>query len=646
MYLRLPDQTVLTLDEGSSGLDGARAIGAGLARAAVAVKVNGEQRDLSRPIESNNDEPVDFEVITLESPEGLHILRHSTTHVMAQAVLDLFPGSTFAIGPPIEDGFYYDFAVDDPFTPEDLAKIESRMAEIVAEEQPFQREAITRTEALAMFTDHKFKTEIIENVDVTEVGEGDEVTIYRNLGFVDLCRGPHLPHTGRIPAFKVLRSSGAYWRGDQAREQLQRIYGTAWPSKSELEQYLHRLEEAEKRDHRRLGADLDLFSFPPELGSGLAVWHPNGGMLRKVVEDHSRRLHQRFGFDFVFSPHIGREELWATSGHLDFYAENMYPSMQYEGDPAYRIKPMNCPFHVLIYQSQQRSYRDLPMRLGELGGVYRYEQSGVVHGILRARGFTQDDSHTFCTEDQVQDELKLHLDFVLTWLRDFGFDDGEADLSTRPEKAIVDEEHRWDVAEKALADALEAHDVTYRVAPGEGAFYGPKIDIHIKDAIGRRWQCSTIQLDVNTPRRFGLEFVDSTNSPEVPYMIHCAKAGSLERFMGILVEHYAGALPMWLAPVQVSIIPVADRHDDYARQVKDRLIDAGVRARVDLSTETVGDKIRKALTQKHPAVIVVGDDDVANATVGLRLYGEDRDTRGVPLVEASNRLVDMARTPA
>jgi threonyl-tRNA synthetase len=369
-------------------------------------------------------------------------------------------------------------------------------------------------------------------------------------------------------------------------------------------------------------------------------------MLRKLVEDHSRRLHERFGFDFVFSPHIGREELWQTSGHLDFYAENMYPSMQYEGDPGYRVKPMNCPFHVLVYQSQQRSYRELPMRLGELGGVYRYEQSGVVHGILRARGFTQDDSHTFCTEDQIQDELKLHLDFVLTWLRDFGFEEFEAELSTRPDKAILDEEHRWDVAEKALEDALEAHGVEYRVAPGEGAFYGPKIDIHIKDAIGRRWQCSTIQLDVNTPRRFALEYVDSTNSPEVPYMIHCAKAGSLERFMGILVEHYAGAFPMWLAPVQVSIIPVADRHDDYAAQVKDRLRDSGLRVEVDLSTETVGDKIRRALTQKHPAVMVVGDDDVANTTVGLRLYGEDSDTRGVPLIEASNRLVEMAQRPS
>jgi threonyl-tRNA synthetase len=624
-----------------TGAEVASQIGPGLARAAIAVKVDGAELDLSRPIEMDGD----FEVITLASPEGLHILRHSTAHVMAQAVLDLFPGSTFAIGPPIEDGFYYDFEVSEPFTPNDLDMIEKRMQEIVAGDQPFERVEMTRTEALSVFAEHKFKVEIIENVDPSEVSTDDEVSAYRNLDFIDLCRGPHLPSTGRIPAFKLLRSSGAYWRGDQEREQLQRIYGTAWGSKGDLDAYLHRLEEAEKRDHRKLGAELDLFSFPNDLGSGLAVWHPKGGMLRKLVEDHSRRLHERFGFDFVFSPHIGKEDLWRTSGHLEFYAENMYPNMQYEGDPGYRVKPMNCPFHVLIYQSQQRSYRELPMRLGELGGVYRYEQSGVVHGILRARGFTQDDSHTFCTEDQIADELQLHLDFVLTWLRHFGFDEFEPELSTRPEKAILDEEHRWDVAEKALADALDVHGVDYRVAPGEGAFYGPKIDIHIKDAIGRRWQCSTIQLDVNTPRRFGLEYIDSTNSPDVPYMIHCAKAGSLERFMGILVEHYAGAFPMWLAPVQVSIIPVADRHDEYAGQVKQRLRDSGLRAESDVSNETVGDKIRKALTQKHPAVIVVGDDDVANGTVGLRLYGEDRDTRGVPLIDATNRLVDMSRHP-
>jgi threonyl-tRNA synthetase len=640
--LRLPDQTVLSHPEGVTGLEVARGVGPGLARAAVAVKVNGEQRDLSRPIESGGD----FEVVTLDSDEGLNILRHSSAHVMAQAVLDLFPGSTFAIGPSIEDGFYYDFDVEDPFTPEDLEKIEARMGEIIAEDQPFEREAMGRDEALELFSQHKFKVEIIENVDPGEVSAGDEVTVYRNRDFADLCRGPHVPSTGRIPAFKVLRSSGAYWRGDQDREQLQRIYGTAWPSKTALDEYLHGLEEAERRDHRRLGTELDLYSFPPEIGSGLAVWHPNGGMLRKLIEDHSRELHHRFGFDYVYSPHIGKSELWETSGHLDYYAENMYPGIQYEGDPEYRLKPMNCPFHVLIYRSRGRSYRELPLRLGELGGVYRYEQSGVVHGILRARGFTQDDSHTFCTEDQVQDELKMHLDFVLTWLRDFGFHDFEADLSTRPEKGLLHDEDRWDLAEKALEEALEAHGVPYEVAPGEGAFYGPKIDVHIKDAIGRRWQCSTIQLDITLPERFALEYTGPDNTAQRPYMIHCAKAGSIERFTGILVEHYAGAFPMWLAPVQISIIPVADRHDDYAHQVRKRLVDSGLRVEVDLSNETVGEKIRKALTQKHPAVIVVGDDDVENSTVGLRLYGEDRDTRGVPLLEAANRLVEMARRPS
>jgi len=639
--LRLPDGKVLTPDAGVTGSDVAREIGPGLARAAVAVKVDGAEIDLTRPIADGGD----FEVITLDSPQGLQILRHSTAHVMAQAVLDLFPGSTFAIGPPIEDGFYYDFEVAEPFTPDDLERIEQRMREIVAEDQPFTRVAMSREEALEVFADHKFKVEIIENVDPTEVSGGDQVTAYRNDGFIDLCRGPHLPSTGRIPTFKVLRSSGAYWRGDQDREQLQRIYGTAWASNGDLGAYLHRLEEAEKRDHRRLGPELDLYSFPEELGSGLAVWHPKGGMLRKLIEDHSRELHQRFGFDFVVTPHLGKSDLWETSGHLDFYAESMYPRMQFDGDPSYHVKPMNCPFHVLVYRSQGRSYRDLPMRLGELGGVYRYEQSGVIHGLLRARGFTQDDSHTFCTEEQVQGELEHHIDFVVTWLRNFGFDDFQAELSTKPEKAIG-EARRWEVTEKALARALEAKNVRYRIAEGEGAFYGPKIDFHVKDAIGRLWQCSTIQLDFNLPDRFELEYTGAGNVAEKPYMIHCAKAGSIERFTGILVEHYAGAFPMWLAPVQVSIVPVADRHDEYALMVKQRLADAGLRAEVDLSNETVGDKIRRALTQKHPAVIVVGDDDVENSTVGLRLYGEDRDTRGVPLIEASNRLTEMAQRPS
>ena len=641
MDLRLPDKSIRPYPEGTTGQEIADSIGPGLGRAAIAVKVDGRQFDLDRPLESGGD----LEVITLDSDEGLEILRHSAAHVLAQAVLDLYPGATFAIGPPIEDGFYYDFEVSTPFTPDDLERIEARMREIIGEDQPFRRVVMGRDEALDVFSGHKFKVEIIESVEPSEVAGVEVVTAYRNDGFIDLCRGPHLPSTGRIPILKLLRSSGAYWRGDENREQLQRIYGTSWASQKDLDAYLERIQEAEKRDHRRLGAELDLYSFPPELGAGLAVWHPKGGMLRKLIEDHSRDVHRRFGFDYVFSPHIGKSELWQTSGHLDFYAENMYAGFQHEGDPEYRLKPMNCPFHVLIYKSHGRSYRELPIRLGELGGVYRYEHSGVIHGILRARGFTQDDSHTFCTEDQVQEELKMHLDFVLTWLRDFGFTEFEADLSTRPDNAIGDD-HQWDLTEAALARALEAHGVPYRIAEGEGVFYGPKIDVHIRDAIGRRWQCSTIQLDFNLPERFELEYTSPDNTPQRPYMIHCAKAGSIERFTGILVEHYAGAFPMWLAPVQVSIIPVADRHDEYAHQVAGRLRDAGLRVEVDLSSETVGDKIRKALTQKVPAVIVVGDDDVAASTVGLRLYGDDRDTRGVPLIEATNRLAEMAQRPS
>jgi len=641
LELRYPDGTTVDHPDGATGGQVAESIGPRLARAAVAAKLNGELRDLNRPLDQSGE----FAVITLDSDEGLDILRHSSAHVLAQAVLDLFEGSTFAIGPAIEDGFYYDFKVAQTFTPEDLERIEGRMKGIIDEDQPFERVALSREEALEVFASHPFKIEIIGAVEPSEVTPGEEVTVYRNLGFVDLCRGPHLPSTGRIPAVKLLRSSGAYWRGDEKRDQLQRIYGTAWPSSKDLDAYLNRLEEAERRDHRRLGTELDLFSFPAELGSGLAVWHPKGGMLRKLVEDHSRDLHERFGFEFVFTPHLAKSDLWWTSGHLDYYAENMFPGMDLDNDQEYRVKPMNCPFHVLVYKSRARSYRDLPIRLSELGAVYRYEKSGVVHGLLRARGFTQDDSHTFCTEDQLGAELALHLDFVLTWLRDAGFTEFEADLSTQPEKAPVGEQHRWDFAEKALAEALDASGISYRIAEGEGAFYGPKIDMHVKDAIGRRWQLSTIQLDFLLPDRFGLEYAAAGNVAERPYMIHCAKAGSMERFMGVLIEHHAGALPMWLSPVQVSIIPVADRHQEYAEAVAERLRDGRLRVEVDLSDDTVGDKIRKALTQKHPAVIVVGDDDVAGSTVGLRLYGEERDTRGVSLIEATNRLVDMARGP-
>ncbi|MEX1093122.1 MAG: threonine--tRNA ligase [Acidimicrobiia bacterium] len=638
--LEYPDGNVVQHPEGVTGLEVASSIGSGLARAAVAVRLDGELHDLSRPINQSGK----FAVVTLADPDGLHVLRHSSAHVLAQAVLDLYPGSTFAIGPAIEDGFYYDFKVEDPFTPEDLERIQARMEEIIAEDQPFVRDSAAMDDALEIFIDHPFKREIIANVDPSEVSDGEDVTLYRNNGFVDLCRGPHLPSTGRIPAVKLLRTSGAYWRGDQAREQLQRVYGTSWPSKKELEEYLVRQEEAEKRDHRKLGAELDLFSFPDELGSGLAVWHPKGGMLRKVIEDRSRDIHERYGFEFVYTPHLAKADLWETSGHLGYYAENMYPGLVMDNDQEYRVKPMNCPGHILIYKSRARSYRDLPIRLSELGAVYRYEKSGVVHGLLRARGFTQDDSHVFCTGEQLDSELRMHLDFVVAWLRDAGFSEFEADLSTQPEKS-VGEQSRWDFSEKTLADVLESSGIPYQVAEGEGAFYGPKIDMHVKDAIGRRWQLSTIQLDFTLPERFELEYTSAANEAEQPYMIHCAKAGSLERFMGVLIEHHAGAFPMWMAPVQATIVPVADRHIDYAGTVKRALEASGLRVEIDDSGDTVGDKIRTAITQKHPAVIVVGDNDVEANTVGLRLYGEEKDTRGVPLAEVVSRLTTMAAEP-
>lgn len=640
LQLELPDGGVIESEPGVTGWEVARGIGAGLARAAVAVQLDDELLDLTRPLQKSGR----IRIITDRMEEGREVLRHSAAHVLAQAVLDLYPGSTFAIGPAIQDGFYYDFGMERPFGPEDLSRLEERMAELIAADQPFIRRSMSREEALEVFRSHPFKVEIIESVESSEVGEGEEVTIYSNNGFVDLCLGPHVPSTGRLKAVKLLRSSGAYWRGDENNPQLQRIYGTAWESPKALADYLHRLEEAERRDHRKVGPGLDLFSFPRQLGSGLMVWHPKGGMVRKLMEDHSRRLHEKYGFEFVFSPHLARSHLWETSGHLDFYADYMYPAMAMDRGDEYLVKPMNCPFHVLIYGSRGRSYRDLPMRLAELGAVYRYERSGVIHGALRARGFTQDDSHTFCTRQQLPDELDMHLLFVLNWLRDFGFEEFEADLSTRPERFVGDP-RMWDVAEDALLQSIRTGGVSHRVAEGEGAFYGPKIDIHVRDAIGRRWQMSTIQVDFALPENFGLEYADSDNVFRRPVMIHCAKAGSIERFFGVLVEHYAGAFPLWLAPVQVSVTPVADRHLDYAREVGGRLESAGLRTEVDASSDRLGEKIRRAMTSKHPAVLVVGDQDVENGTVGVRRHGERRERRAVPLAEVVQSLADEALPP-
>ncbi len=641
IQLTYPDGSTAEHPDGTTGRQVAASIGPRLAAAAVAVTLDGRLLDLDRPLPSGGL----FAAVTDASREGRSVLRHSAAHVLAQAVLSLYDGATFAIGPSIEDGFYYDFDVGRAFTPEDLEAIESRMAEIIAADQPFVRQTISREEALDLFAGHPYKLEIIRSVDTSEVPEGEEVTIYRNNGFVDLCRGPHVPSTGRIRAVKLLRSAGAYWRGDESNPQLQRIYGTAWEDQKALNEYLTRIEEAERRDHRRLGPELDLFSFPAEMGAGLVVWHPKGGMLRKVVEDHSRRLHERYGFEFVFTPHLGKAELWQTSGHLDFYAESMYPGIELDAEHEYRVKPMNCPFHILIYRSRARSYRELPLRLSELGSVYRYERSGTIHGLLRARGFTQDDSHTFTTREQLPAELSMHLDFVLQWLRDFGFEDFDAVLSTRDPNKSMGEVELWDQATDALARVLVEAGVPYEVEEGEGAFYGPKIDVNVRDAIGRRWQISTIQVDFFLPERFQLEYNSSENTPMRPVMIHCAKAGSIERFLGVLTEHYAGAFPMWLAPIQATIVPVADRHLDYAARVHSALEERGLRVEVDDSNETVGEKIRRALSAKHPSVLVVGDKDAEAGTVGLRYYGEDDERRGVALAEAVGELVKSAEVP-
>jgi len=643
--ITLPDGSNRQYDASTTGYQIASDIGPRLASAAVAVTVDGEPYDLHRPIDRN----ASVSVITENTEAGRHVIRHSAAHIMAQAVLDLFPGATFAIGPAIDDGFYYDFSVERPFAPDDLNAIEDRMAEIVAADQPFERSELSIAEALETFADHPFKVEIIKGVDADEGVAGDTVSTYRNDGFLDLCRGPHLPSTGRLKAFQLMRAAGAYWRGNEDNPQLQRIYGTAWESKKALDDYLNMLEEASKRDHRRLGVDLDLYSFPSELGAGLAVWHPKGGTLRRAVEDYSRRTHAAHGYEHVMSPHLAKADLWETSGHVNFYRDAMYPAMELDRGSHgkgqdYFVKPMNCPFHILIYKARSRSYRELPLRLFELGTVYRYERSGVLHGLMRVRGFTQDDSHIFTTEEDLADELQRLLDFVLMVLRDFGFDEFEADLSTRPEKYVGDPD-MWERAEAYLASALETADLSYQLAPGEGAFYGPKIDIHIKDALGRRWQLSTIQVDFGQPENFELEYATNENTRKRPVMVHRALLGSVERFIGILVEHHAGAFPAWLSPVQATVVPVADRHNEYATAIGDRLVEAGVRVEVDTADETVGEKLRNAITQKTPAILVVGDNDVENKTAGVRMRGEDKEARGVPIEKVIADLVELVAPP-
>ncbi len=572
-----------------------------------------------------------------DSGFDLDTLRHSAAHLMAAAVLELFPGAEYGIGPSIEDGFYYDFLLPggERFSDDDLPRIEARMREIQQRHEAYVRSELARDEALQEFRrlNQRFKVELIERIPKDEV-----ISCYTTGGFFDLCRGPHVPEAGAIPAFALLHPAGAYWHGDETQPMLQRIYGTAWGSQEDLDRYLERLEMARQRDHRRLGRELDLFSLSEELGGGLVLWHPNGATVRTVIEDYWRRVHRRRGYKLVYTPHIAREHLWEVSGHLGFFAEEMYGPMEVEGD-RYRIKPMSCPFHILIYKSRQRSYRELPLRLAELAAVYRFQRSGTLHGLLRVRGLTQDDAHIFCTEEQAEQEVAGVLDLVQEMMARFGFHEVEVDLSTKPAKA-AGEDRMWELAEAALERAVRGRGMTFKVNPGEGAFYGPKVDIHIRDAMGRRWQCATVQFDFNEPERFQLEYIGDDGSPHRPIMVHRTLLGSMERFFGVLLEHYAGALPVWLSPVQVQLVPVSDDQIGYCREAVDQLEEAGLRAEVyDRPGRQLNAKIRDGQLAKIPYLAVVGRREVEAGSVHLR------DTRGGEQVSLTlGELVDRLRT--
>lgn len=577
---------------------------------ALAVRVNGELKDLSW-LEKLPDNTL-VEAITFDSKEGKEIFWHSTSHIMAHAVKDLFPDVKVTIGPAIEEGFYYDFDKSTPFTPDDLEKIEKRMKEIIKSKSRFSVRFLPKQDVINLFKEkgEDYKVELLQEI------QDELVSLYDEGGFTDLCRGPHIPDTSKIKAFKLLSVAGAYWRGDEKNKMLQRIYGISFDKKEELDKYLHFLEEVKKRDHRKLGKELGLFSTSDEIGSGLILWHPNGAIVRKIIEDFWRNEHIKADYKILYTPHIARLNLWQKSGHLEFYSENMYSPMDIDGI-AYELKPMNCPFHINIYQSELRSYRDFPIRYAELGTVYRYERSGVLHGLLRVRGFTQDDAHIFCREDQIEDEILNILDFTLFILRTFGFDKYDIYLSTRPEKYVGSPEN-WEKSTNALKRALELKELRYEVDPGEGVFYGPKIDIKIKDSLNRSWQCSTIQVDFNNPERFDLVYRGSDGKDHKPIMIHRALMGSLERFFGVLIEHYSGAFPVWLAPVQTVIMTIAERHDDYAKGIYKIFREADIRCTIDLRNEKIGYKIREATLQKVPYIILIGDKETVSNTITVR----------------------------
>jgi threonyl-tRNA synthetase len=628
IHVKLPDGSVKEVPRGTTALEIAKSISSRLADAALVAKTNGDLIDLTKPLEKDTD----LRLLTDRDPEALEVYRHSSAHLLAAAVLELFPETKLGHGPPTESGFFYDFYRPTPFTPEDLEKIEKKMQELVQQNMPYAREFLPRAQGLAGFKkDGDFmKVHFIEQFTKSD----EKISIYRTGKFTDFCRGPHIPSTGKIKAFKLLNIAGAYWLGDEKNQQLQRIYGTSFFSKKDLDNYFNQIEEAKKRDHRVLGKQLDLFSIQELAGPGLIFWHPKGGIIRKQMEDWMREEYLKRGYSLVYTPHVARRQLFFTSGHEGYYSQNMFDAMELD-DAEYRLKPMNCPGHILIYKDSLKSYRDLPVRLGELGTVYRYERSGVMHGLLRVRGFTQDDAHIFCTPEQIEDEIASCLEFALDVLKDFGFDNFQTELSTwnpADRKNFVGSEEQWIHATQSLEKVLKLRKIEYKTMPGEAAFYGPKIDIKLVDAIGRLWQLSTVQFDFNLPQRFGLEYVAEDGSRKQPVMVHRALYGSVERFFGVLIEHYAGAFPVWLSPVQVAMIPISERHAEYADRVASQLKAAGVRVEVDARNEKMNAKIREHAMQKVPFLLVVGDKEAEAGKVNVRSRGKEK-TEDMPAEE-------------
>ena len=614
--ITLPDESIRKYNNPVTGEAIAFDIGPKLGKDAIAIEINKQLFDTSYEITEN----ASINILTSKDIVSLSILRHSTAHLLAQAVLNLYPDTQYGVGPDIEDGFYYDFLFKQTISDDDLPKIEKEMTRLTGEKQPFSKSFMDKSKALNLFKNQEFKQELINTADSTEGVDDNHVSVYSNKDFIDLCRGPHVPNTGYIKHFKLTRIGGAYWRGDENNPQLQRIYGTSWFTKDDLQQYLSRRVEAEKRDHRKIGKELELFTSADELGPGQFLWKPNGALLRNTIETYSKKAHIQNGYDFVNTPHIGRSILWETSGHLEHYEEGMYPPLQSkDNDDTYYLKPMNCPFHILIYKSELRSYKELPVRLFELGSVYRFEKTGVLHGLLRARGFTQDDAHIFCTFDQIDQEINNLLRFSIALLKSFGFEDIEADLSTKPKKAIG-EDKDWKIATESLENALNEEGINFITAEGEGAFYGPKIDLHVKDAIGRRWQLSTIQIDFAQPNNFGLEYVTSKNSKDRPVMVHRALLGSIERFTGILIEHYSGEFPGWLAPTQLKILTIGDVHD-YVQSIVEKL--PNVRLEIDNRNVRLGEKIHDAKKRKIPLSLIIGEKDLAANTGSLNILNSE-----------------------